>query len=67
MKKKDIMEKNSLIYVAEHNGMVSSAIVRNLNSKGLNNLLFESSFELDLTNQIQVKNFLNQIPLAMFS
>jgi len=45
------------IYVAGHRGMVGSAIVRNLKSFGFNNILTRSHEELDLTNQIQVKNF----------
>ena len=58
-----IMEKNSLIYVAGHNGMVGSAIVRHLKSKGFNNLIVKSSKELDLTNQIQVKTFFESNPI----
>ena len=57
------MEKNSLIYVAGHSGMVGSAIVRHLKSKGFNNLIVKSSKELDLTNQIQVKTFFESNPI----
>jgi len=45
------------IYVAGHGGMVGSAIVRNLKSKGYNNIIGRSHHELDLTNQLAVKNF----------
>lgn len=51
------MEKNSKIYVAGHNGMVGSAIVRELKKQGYNNLLLRSHSELDLTNQEMVNNF----------
>jgi GDP-L-fucose synthase len=33
------MTKDSKIYVAGHNGLVGSAIVRNLNEKGYNNII----------------------------
>lgn len=51
------MEKNSPIYVAGHNGMVGSAIVRELKRLGFNNLLLKSSAELDLRNQAAVEQF----------
>jgi len=42
---------NSKIYVAGHTGMVGSAIVRSLKTKGYNNLIFTTYPEFDLTNQ----------------
>lgn len=51
------MQKDSNIYIAGHNGMVGSAIVRKLQSEGYTNLLVRDSKELDLTNQLQVINF----------
>lgn len=51
------MNKNSKIYVAGHNGMVGSAIWRVLKSKGYTNLIGKSSKELDLRNQLAVKDF----------
>jgi GDP-L-fucose synthase len=48
---------NVKIYVAGHNGMVGSALVRALKVKGFNNLLLRSSKELDLRNQSQVNQF----------
>jgi len=51
------MEKKSKIYVAGHRGLVGSAIVNNLTSKGYTNLIFKTHAELDLTNQDKVKNF----------
>jgi GDP-L-fucose synthase len=48
---------SSKIYIAGHNGMVGSAIVRALKNKGFYNLLLRSSKELDLRNQSQVNQF----------
>jgi len=50
--------KNEKIYVAGHNGMVGSAIVRELKAKGFNNLLLRSSGEIDLRRQKDVEEFL---------
>ena len=51
------MERNSKIYVAGHRGMVGSAVVRCLQKKGFDNLIFRSSSELDLTRQADVERF----------
>ncbi|HIB51538.1 MAG TPA: GDP-L-fucose synthase [Candidatus Marinimicrobia bacterium] len=51
------MKKNSKIYIAGHDGMVGSAIVRNLKSKGYDNLVFTPYPEFDLTDQKCVINF----------
>ena len=51
------METSSKIYVAGHNGMVGSAIVRQLKQGGFNNLVLKSSAELDLRNQQAVQSF----------
>jgi GDP-L-fucose synthase len=51
------MEKNSKIYIAGHNGMVGSAIERNLKSKGYNNLVFTPSSEYNLIIQQVVLDF----------
>nr|WP_315170143.1 GDP-L-fucose synthase [uncultured Flavobacterium sp.] len=51
------MKKNIKIYIAGHNGMVGSAIWRNLTAKGFTNLVGRSSAELDLKNQQAVKTF----------
>ncbi|MCF6276320.1 MAG: GDP-L-fucose synthase [Candidatus Magasanikbacteria bacterium] len=51
------MEKSSKIYIAGHKGMVGSAIVRNLKSKGYNNLIFSTSSELDLRDKKAVESF----------
>ncbi|NCP45421.1 MAG: GDP-L-fucose synthase [Flavobacteriales bacterium] len=51
------MNKSDKIYVAGHNGMVGSAIVRQLQKNGFTTLLTRSSKELDLTNQAAVNRF----------
>lgn len=51
------MEKNSKIYVAGHNGMVGSAIVRELQKKGYTNIITRGHKELDLCRQNQVEAF----------
>ncbi|MDF2700767.1 MAG: NAD-dependent epimerase/dehydratase, partial [Haloplasmataceae bacterium] len=51
------MEKNAKIYVAGHNGMVGSAIVRRLKALGYNNFVFRSSKELDCRRQSDVEEF----------
>ena len=48
---------SSKIFIAGHNGMVGSAIWRNLESKGYTNLIGISSKKLDLRNQAEVKVF----------
>lgn len=50
------MDKTSKIYVAGHNGMVGSAIVRKLKSEGYHNLLLRSSAALDLRDQKAVED-----------
>ncbi|MBK8806776.1 MAG: GDP-L-fucose synthase [Bacteroidales bacterium] len=51
------MEKNAKIYVAGHLGLVGSAIIKNLQSKGYSNFLTRSINELDLINQQAVADF----------
>ena len=45
------------IYVAGHQGMVGSAIVKTLINKGYKNIVRRSHQELDLTNQLAVNQF----------
>ena len=54
------MNINDKIYVSGHKGLVGSAIVRQLESRGFINLLMRTHKELDLTNQAQVKDFFKQ-------
>lgn len=51
------MENTSRIYIAGHSGLVGSAIMRTLESKGYKNILFRSSKELDLTDQKATLSF----------
>lgn len=48
---------NSKIYVAGHQGLVGSAIVRNLENRGISNLIVRTHKELDLTCQQEVTAF----------
>jgi GDP-L-fucose synthase len=51
------MQKNDRIFVAGSRGLVGSAIVRALRSKGYEKVLTPSRTELDLTNQAAVNDF----------
>ncbi|MBK9478695.1 MAG: GDP-L-fucose synthase [Bacteroidetes bacterium] len=51
------MNSNSKIFIAGHNGMVGSAILRRLTAEGFSNFVVRSSKELDLRNQQQVTDF----------
>ena len=55
-----MLNKNSKIYIAGHNGLVGSAIWNNLLSRGYKNLVGRSHKELDLTNQLEVKRFFDE-------
>ncbi len=55
------MEKDSLIYVAGHRGMVGSAIIRQLRRQGFNNIITRTHSELDLTRQDAVEAFFNEV------
>ena len=54
------MDKSALIYVAGHNGMVGSALVRRLRKLGYENLLMAERSALDLCRQTEVELFLNE-------
>jgi len=54
------LKLDSKIFVAGHNGMVGSAIVKILNEKGFNNILTRTSKELDLMDQNAVHSFFNE-------
>ena len=51
------MLKTSKIYVAGHNGLVGSAVIKQLIKNGYNNIVCKTSKELDLTNQSDVDLF----------
>ena len=50
----------SKIYVAGHNGLVGSAIVRQLKKKGYKKIITANRCTLDLTNQTKVLKFLKK-------
>ncbi|WP_108063885.1 GDP-L-fucose synthase family protein [Poseidonibacter lekithochrous] len=54
------MNKNSKIYIAGHRGLVGSAIIKNLKSKGYTNLIYRTHKELDLISQIEVEKFFEE-------
>ena len=54
------MNFKSIIYVAGHNGLVGSAIVRELKKKGFKKIIVASRKQLDLTNQGKVLKFLKK-------
>ncbi len=53
-----MLTNDSVIYVAGHRGMVGSAICRELQKKGFNNIVTRTHAELDLCNQQAVSDFL---------
>ena len=55
-----MLDKQSKIYVAGHNGLVGSAIWNNLKQRGYTNLVGRSHKELDLTDQNAVKAFFDE-------
>lgn len=54
------MHIDSRIYIAGHNGMVGSALVRALKKRGHHQLILRSSSELDLRDQSAVARFFSQ-------
>src|SRR5690349_6730970 len=52
------MTPDERIYVAGHKGLVGSAIVRNLQAKGYNDLLTRTHADLDLADQQAVARFM---------
>ena len=55
--KLDLRQK---IYVAGHRGMVGSAIVRYLTTEGYDNIVTRTHAQMDLTDQIKVRDFFSQ-------
>lgn len=61
------MNPSDKIYVAGHNGMVGSAILRKLKSEGFENFIVRDSMQLDLRNQQLVNEFFaNAKPTHVF-
>jgi len=53
----EIMDKTKKIYVAGHSGLVGTAIMRQLDVRGYNNIVTRTHSELDLADQISVRQF----------
>ena len=53
------MDSNSKVFVAGHKGLVGSAIVRNLKSKGFENIITVDKEQLDLRRTLEVNMFFN--------
>ena len=51
------LDRNKKIYVAGHNGLVGSALVRKLEKEGFTNIVTRTHTELDLTRQADVEEF----------
>ncbi|WP_430937005.1 GDP-L-fucose synthase family protein [Saccharicrinis sp. 156] len=54
------MDKNSKIYIAGHRGLVGSAIKKNLEAKGYTHIVYRTSKELNLTDQLAVEQFFQE-------
>jgi len=54
------MNKDDKIYIAGHRGLVGSSIIRNLESKGFNNIIGRTKSELDLREQNPVRDFFEE-------
>jgi GDP-L-fucose synthase len=53
-----MLEKDTKIYVAGHRGMVGAAICRLLTARGFNHIVFRTHEQLDLTQQVAVREFM---------
>ena len=51
------MNKDSIIYIAGHTGMVDSALCRRLYADGYSNLIVRNHSDLDLTKQNEMEHF----------
>lgn len=54
------MDRNSKIYVAGHQGLVGSAIVKKLKAEGYQNIIVRTHAELDLIDQTAVTKFFDE-------
>ena len=51
------MNKDDIVFITSHEGMIGSAIQRRLQKDGFNNLVTKTSKELDLTDRLMVNDF----------
>lgn len=54
------MNKNDKIYIAGHNGLVGSSILKIFKAEGFNNIICRNHRELDLINTAQTEEFFRQ-------
>tara|TARA_B110000495_G_scaffold145089_1_gene128010 strand:- start:80 stop:265 length:186 start_codon:yes stop_codon:yes gene_type:complete len=59
------MNHSSRIFVAGHNGLVGSSIIRELKKKKYNKIITATRDELELTNQQKVLKFLKKKNLTI--
>ena len=55
-----MIKKTDKIYVAGHNGLVGSSIIRELRKQGYKNIIYQSRNQLNLINQNRVYKFLKK-------
>ena len=55
-----MIKKTDKIYVAGHNGLVGSSIIRELKKQGYKNVIYKSRHQLNLINQSRVYKFLKK-------
>ena len=55
------LNKNSKIYIAGHNGMVGSAVLRIFKKKGYKNIFIKNRKSLNLLDQKKTYEYLNRI------
>lgn len=55
-----MLDKSAKIYIAGHQGLVGSAIWKNLKTRGFNNLIGKTHQELDLLDGLAVKHFFDE-------
>ena len=53
-----MINKNSKIFLAGHNGMIGSAILRKFKNLKYKNIILKDKKDLDLRDQLKVFNFL---------
>ena len=56
-----MINKNSKIFIAGHNGMIGSAVIRKLKELKYKKIYFQNKKQLDLRNQNKVYNYINNI------
>ena len=55
-----MINKNSKIFLAGHNGMIGSAILRKFKNLKYKNIILKDKKDLDLRDQLKVFNFLKK-------